>query len=150
LLQAEGLHLFVGEAAFQGSGKYEWADDDSKPASSELVLTAQNPVPAGIIVGILSPGTDVSNAGGTIKGSLAFAGTADNLLTHGDFTLHHVSVPAWNVNDVDGRLHSPRWTLSTGDSDGGSVSQLQVQIGRATVLGVPARDLNGTIVLQGG
>jgi hypothetical protein len=146
VLQADGCHLFIGDSAFQGSCKYAWSDGNNKPANMELVLTAQNAVPSALIVGAFFPNTDTTGAAGTIKGSLAFAGTKDNLLTHGDFTLAGVSVPAWNLKDVDGRLHSPRWALGGGDSN----SQLQIQIGNATIGGVPARDLNGTIVLQNG
>ncbi|HEY9793014.1 MAG TPA: AsmA-like C-terminal region-containing protein [Candidatus Obscuribacterales bacterium] len=150
LLQAEGCHLFLGDSEFQGSGKYAWSDDSNKPADMELVLTAHKAVPCGLIVGAFFPNTDTAGAAGSIKGSLAFVGTKDDLLTHGDFALDGVCVPAWNLKDVNGRLHSPRWSLGSGDSSGSSVSQLQIQIATATICGVPARDLNGTVVLKNG
>jgi AsmA-like C-terminal region len=146
-LRVDGWHLVVGDSDFQASGKYQWTNDGSRKPTSELVVSTKNAVPTSLILSSFFPATSVSGCSGSIKGTLAFSGPADNLLTHGNFTLSKVTVPAWNLKDADGRLFSPRWSLSGGET-GGSVSQIQVQIANATVGGVPASDLSGTIVME--
>jgi hypothetical protein len=146
--QLENFHICMGDALLQGSGKYDWEDGGNKPPALEFVLTMPKPVAAVTIASMLSNEANHDGGGGTIKGTLAAAGTTESLLTHGDFTLTDVTVPAWNMKNVNGRLHSPRWTIGS-TADPAVKSQMQVQIDSGTFAGIPMRNASGTILVEG-
>jgi hypothetical protein len=148
-VKLENAHMQIADAVLQTGGKYEWACDSDQLTSMELTMSTPQPVSAPILLSAIVPGLDTTGGSGTIKGSLAFAGMGQRLLTHGDFVLKDVSLPAVNVKNVDGKLHSPRWSI-VGTTDHGIQSQLAIQISNATVAGVPVRDLSGTVMLESG
>ena len=151
-IHAQNCHLTIGESVIQASGKYDWSDDGKTEPTLEVVMNTPTAIPTGLVVGSLCPNVDVTGAAGTIKGTFAMAGNFGDLLTHGDATLSHVVLPAMNIKDLDGKIHTPRWSIVQDPQQRTDSlrSEAKVELGSAIFAGLPARDVVANIVLENG
>lgn len=150
-LDVETCHLVMGDAVFEGSGKYQAYSDKSKPPLMEFVVNTPTAVPVPVLMKLTNSEANVSGVEGTVKMSLSAVGTSKKLLLHGDAALVGVSLPGMNIKDLNGRIHTPRWSAAHSTDSGGndaSRSEARVSISSLTIGAFPVRDLDANIVLE--
>jgi hypothetical protein len=147
-IQVHNSHLLVGGSVIDGSGRYEWGKD-GKPPFLEFMVSSPNPVPAALVVSMIDPAVKIDGTTGSFKGTLAMAGPTDALLTHGNLSINHVSIPSLKIHNVHGTVDSPRWSIvkaSQAEDDDALQSRMRVSLPTAEIGGVLWRDLKAEIV----
>lgn len=149
-------NLAIGDSVFQASGKYQWAADAGAKAPPNVQLDFNTPdaVPMKTVMQVLSPDCNADGVAGTVKVTLAIAGDMDNLSTHGDAILAGVTVPGMLVKDLNGHVHTPRWSIvpssqsgTTGDT---TRSEARIDLSSVTFGAIPIHALNANIVVENG
>lgn len=151
-LDLRSWHIAVGDSVVQGSAKFAWVADSSKPPSVDFVVSTPHPVPADIMVGMFLPGVDATGSSGTLKGTLAAAGDVGDLLTHGELVFNKVTIPSLRIKDMEAKLDAPRWLIaSSGASRQDKItSEAHFSVSQAILGNVDTRDLRTTWRLESG
>jgi hypothetical protein len=149
-LDVRGCHITIGESTLQGSSHVLWSADSTKKPAIDFIISTPNAVPTAIVLGALMPGVDAVGAGGTLKGTIAAAGESGHLLTHGELFLSKVSIPSLRIKDVDGKIDSPRWALSSGGAVERGASEAKVYLEHANIGNVDTNELRASLKVETG
>lgn len=145
-LELKSCKINIDDATIHGTARLSWSSDATHKPMLDFIVATPTPLPTEIALEAFAPKIDAAGATGTMKGSLAAAGEVGHLLTHGELNLNKVSVPSLRLKDVDGKIDSPRWQVSTSGSD--SNSQARVFISRALIGGIDTRDARATLKMD--
>lgn len=152
VVKLNNCHVISGQSILQGNGKYEWTND-KKPPSFDMILTTPNPIPASTLVSVIDPTIKSEHIKGTAKGTLALVGgTPGHLLSHGDIQVTNLSIPELKLENITGRVDSPRWSVFRPESLKRSRNKSEATIALETGIygGVKARDAQAKIMFQDG
>jgi hypothetical protein len=149
-LEFQSCHLFLGDAAVQGSGKCTFRKDGGAKPNLEFVVTTPDPVALETVMGALHPELDNSGVKGTLKGTLAMAGPVDNLLTHGEVVFNQVALPTLNIRELTGKIDTPRWSIIGDDiaDRSGLRSEARLNFPVVNVGGLIMSDVQAAIVFD--
>ena len=152
LVKLNNCHIISGQSILQGNGKYEWWTDKQKPPVFDLILTTPNPVPASTLVAVIDPTIKTESIKGTAKGTLALVGTPGRLLSHGDISVNSLSIPELKLENISGRVDSPRWSVfrPEGFRRSRNKSEATVWLESGVYGGIKARDAHARILFQDG
>ncbi len=151
-VKLNNCHVISGQSILQGNGKYEWTADKQKAPTFDLILTTPNPVPASTLVAVIDPTIKTDGIRGTARGTLALAGTPGHLLSHGDISVNNLSIPEMKMENITGRIDTPRWSVFRPESlkRNKQRSEATISLQSGVYGGIKAHDAHAKIVLQDG